>query len=215
VLVKLAFLQHLYGIVSLRKTIAELEVNIAYRWFLHFNLDTSIPHFATVSYAFATRFPSELFQDIFAWVLDVAVSKNLVKAENIFMDATHIKANASKKKKYKAHATITARTYDDKLREEINADRVAHGKKPLKSLPDVEPATKEVVKSVIDPDCGMFHKGEHKVEFAYTAHTVCDENGLVLETDVISGNVHDSTMFDELYHNTIVKFEEVEREGYD
>jgi len=215
VLVKIAFLQHLYGIVSLRKTLAEIEVNIAYRWFLHFNLDTRIPHFATVSYAFATRFPSELFQEIFAWVLDAAVCKKLVKAENIFMDATHIKANANKKKKYKAQATVTARTYDDKLREEIDADRVAHGKKPLKPLLHAEPATKEVVKSITDPDCGMFHKGEHKVEFAYTAHTVCDENGLVLETDVSPANVHDSTMFDELYHNTIEKFEEVKRVGMD
>ena len=215
VLVKMAFLQHLYGIPSLRKTVAEKEVNIAYRWFLHFNLDTSVPHFATVSYAFATRFPSELFQEIFAWVLDTAVAKKLVKADRIFIDATHIKANASKKKKYKGQAAVTARTYDDKLREEINADRMAHGKKPLKPPSDPEPPTKEVTKSVTDPDSGMFHKGEHKVEFAYTGHAVCDKNGLVLESDVSPANVHDSTMFDELYNNTIEKFEEVERIGMD
>ena len=215
VLVKMAFLQHLYGIPSMRKTVSEIEVNIAYRWFLHFNLDTKIPHFATVSYAFATRFPSELFQEIFSWVLATAASKKLVKAENIFMDATHIRANANNKKKYKAQALITARTYDEQLREEINADRIAHGKKPLKPLEDTEPATKEVTKSVTDPDCGVFRKGEHKTEFAYTAHTICDENGIILEADVSPANVHDSTMFDELYKNTIDKFEEVKRIGMD
>jgi len=215
VLVKMAFLQHLYGIPSLRKTVAEIDVNIAYRWFLRFNLSTKIPHFATVSYAFATRFPSEVFQEIFSWVLATAVSKKLVNAENIFIDATHIRANANKKKKYKTQAEITARTYDEQLREEINADRVAHGKKPLKPPSETEPKTKEVSKSITDPDCGVFRKGEHQTVFAYTAHTICDENGIVLEADVASANVHDSTMFDELYKETIEKFEEVKRVAMD
>ena len=215
VLVKMAFLQHLYGIRSMRKTVEEIEVNIAYRWFLHFNLDDKIPHFATVSYAFATRFPSELFQEIFSWVLSAAVSKKLVKAENIFIDATHIRANANKKKKYKEQAEITARAYDELLREEINADRAAHGKKPLKPLPEKESKAKEVTKSITDPDCGVFRKGEHNTEFAYTTHTICDKNGIVLAADVAPANVHDSTMFDELYKATIEKFEEVERIGMD
>ena len=34
--------------------------------FLHFNLDTPVPHFATISYAFATRFPAKLFEEIFS-----------------------------------------------------------------------------------------------------------------------------------------------------
>ncbi|MEG2378326.1 MAG: transposase, partial [Clostridia bacterium] len=63
VVVKIAFLQHIFGIRSLRQTIKEVETNIAYRWFLHYNLDTEIPHFATISYAFATRFPDELFSE--------------------------------------------------------------------------------------------------------------------------------------------------------
>ncbi len=52
VLVKMALLQHLYGIRSLRQTVMEINMNIAYRWFLHYDLDTKVPHFATVSYAF-------------------------------------------------------------------------------------------------------------------------------------------------------------------
>ncbi len=66
IVVKIAFLQHLFGIRSLRQTIKEVEMYIAYRWFLHFNLDTPIPHFATISYAFATRFPKKLFEKIFS-----------------------------------------------------------------------------------------------------------------------------------------------------
>ena len=34
VLVTMVLLQHLYGLPSLRRTAAEVEVNVAYRWFL-------------------------------------------------------------------------------------------------------------------------------------------------------------------------------------
>ena len=33
-LVKIPFIQYLYGIKSMRQTIREIEVNVAYRWFL-------------------------------------------------------------------------------------------------------------------------------------------------------------------------------------
>lgn len=33
-LIKIPFIQYLYGIRSMRQTIKEIEVNVAYRWFL-------------------------------------------------------------------------------------------------------------------------------------------------------------------------------------
>lgn len=189
IVVKIAFLQHLFEIRSLRQTIKEVETNIAYRWFLHFNLDTPIPHFATISYAFATRFPDKLFEEIFSWILEKAVEKRMVDAKAIFIDATHIKANANKKKHRKEQAEFTARVYEQKLRQEIDADREAHGKKPLKEKSEKVENTKEVTVSTTDPDCGLFHKGEHKVEFAYTTHTACDKHNFVLGAKVTAGNV--------------------------
>lgn len=215
IVVKIAFLQHLFGIRSLRQTIKEVETNIAYRWFLHYNLDTKIPHFATISYAFATRFPNELFQEIFSWILERAVEKRMVDAKAIFIDATHIKANANKKKNRKEQAKLTARVYDNRLKEEINADRLEHGKKPLKEQKEEKTAKKEITVSTTDPDCGLFHKGEHKVEFAYTAHTACDKHNFVLGVTVTPGNVHDSVVFDEVYEEAKEKFEEIESVAVD
>lgn len=212
VLVKMALLQHLYGIRSMRRTVEEVEMNMAYRWFLHFNLDTPIPHFATVSYAFATRFPSEVFEAIFAWILEEAVTKGFVKAQVVFIDATHVKASANKHKKRKVLAQKTARIFDETLRAEIAADRAAHGKKPLKDRDDDEPGSgsKEITVSTTDPESGIFHKGEHEVQFAYTAHVACDHNNFVLACEVAPGNVHDSVMFDAVYEAVTEKFEEVE-----
>jgi len=61
--------------------------------------------------------------------------------------------------------------------------------------------------STVDPDCGLFHKGEHKKVFAYSANTACDKNNFILGFNLASGNTHDSTMFPSLYKkliNTII-----------
>ena len=52
VLIKMVLIQHLFGIASLRQTYRDIQVNVAYRWFLGYSLLEEIPHFATVSYAF-------------------------------------------------------------------------------------------------------------------------------------------------------------------
>jgi len=215
VLVKIVLIQHLFGIRSLRQTIQEIAVNMAYRWFLGFGIDTAIPHFATVSYAFATRFPSELSEKIFAWILDAAVGRKFVHAETVFIDGTHIKASANKNKKRKELAKATARVYDEQLRKEIDADREAHGKKPLKDKEEKESETKEVTVSTTDPASGIFRKGEHETQFAYEAHTACDDRGFVLGYEVTPGNVHDSTAFDTVYDKVTEAFPEVEAVAMD
>ena len=208
VLVKICLIQHLFGIPSLRQTLREVEVNLAYRWFLGLDLTTKPPHFATVSYAFATRFPSEIARKIFSWILDAAVAQKVVAAEEVYIDATQTKASANKKKSRKVMIAETARVYDEQLREEISADREAHGKKPLKES-TTSPKVKEVTVSQTDPDCGIFRKGEHKVEFAYETHTACDARGFVLGYEVTAGNVHDSVAFDPLYDQVTERFPEI------
>lgn len=211
VLVKIVLLQRMFGIASLRRTVSEIEVNMAYRWFLGFDFTSPVPHFATVSYAFATRFPSEAFERIFSWILEKAIDKGLVNAKTVFIDATHVKANANKKKNRKVIAQELAKVYDQQLREEINAERASHGKKPFESDDDGNDSpSREVTVSTTDPEAGLFHKGEHKVVFAYTAHVACDEDNFVLGCEVTPGNVHDSTVFDAVYEDVVERFEEVE-----
>lgn len=72
VLIKMVLIQHLFGIPSLRQTWRECDVNVAYRWFLGYDLLEHIPHFATVSYAFCNRFPAELSVEIFDHILNKA-----------------------------------------------------------------------------------------------------------------------------------------------
>ncbi len=64
--------------------------------------------------------------------------------------------------------------------------------------------------STTDPESGLFVKGDHKVQFAYEAHTACDEHGYILETVVTPGNVHDSVAFDDVYDKVTERFPEIE-----
>ena len=217
VLIKMVLIQHLFGIPSLRQAHREIQVNLAYRWFLGYGLLDDIPHFATVSYAFCKRFPDELTTEIFEHILNKALNNRMVDPSTIFIDGTHIKASANKKKYQKEQVAKAAKVYSGQLRREVNAEREKLGKKPIEDDEDDQDptppsggGTTEKTVSVTDPDSGMFVKGEHERQFAYEAHTVCDRRGFVLGVEVTAGNVHDSVAFDGLYDRVTEYFPEVE-----
>ena len=132
VLIILVLIQHLFGIRSLRQTLRDAEVNVAYRWFLGYTISQRLPHFATISYAFRHRFTAEVIEGIFRWILKEVARAGYLTAEVVFVDGTHIKANANLKKQVKKAIPVAAKRYQEQLDEEIEADRAAHGKKPLK-----------------------------------------------------------------------------------
>jgi len=211
VLFKIVLIQHLYGIRSLRQTVAEIEMNIAYRWFLGYRISEPIPHFATVSYNFRHRFNGDTVEQIFCWILDEVNRAGYLSPEVVFIDGTHVKANANLKKQVKKAIPVAAKAYEKQLREEVNADREEHGKKPFDDDPPDAPAEeKEIATSKTDPDCGLFHKGDHKKCFAYSVQTACDRHNYILGVDVHAGNLHDSVAFDGIYEQVTKRFPEIE-----
>ena len=137
-LIKIPIIQYMFGIKSMRQTIKEIEVNVAYRWFLGLGFHDPVPHFSTFGKNYKRRFEgTDLFEQIFEKILYQCMKEGLVDTNTIFVDATHVKAAANRKKAKKILvAKKNARAYDQQLREEISADREAHGKKPLKDKDD-------------------------------------------------------------------------------
>ena len=212
VLIKMVLIQHLFGIPSLRQTYREIQLNVAYRWFLGYSLLDRIPHFATVSYAFCKRFPSELPTEIFEHILNKAINNRAVDPSAVFIDGTHIKASANKKKFQKEQVAKTAKIYEEQLRKEVNAERAELGKSPIDDDDD-DPnggGTAEKTVSTTDPDCGIFVKGDHERQFAYEAHPACDKNGMVLAVEVTAGNVSDSVAWDAVYDKVTGRFDEAQ-----
>ncbi len=65
VLFKMVIIQHLYGIPSLRRTVEEIDMNVAYRWLLGYTMSDKLPHFATISYNFLHRFTEQTIEAVF------------------------------------------------------------------------------------------------------------------------------------------------------
>ena len=209
-LIKLPFIQYLYGIRSMRQTVKEIEVNVAYRWFLGLDMLDKVPHFSTFGKNYTRRFKdTDLFEQIFSHILQECYKFKLIDPSEVFVDATHVKARANNKKMQKRIAHEEALFFEDLLKKEINEDREAHGKKPLKEKDDDDHnkptgggdnrEEKTIKTSTTDPESGWFRKGEHKNVFAYAVQTACDKNGWILGYSIHPGNHHDSRTFKSLY----------------
>lgn len=217
-LIKIPLIQYLYGIKSMRQTIKDIEVNMAYRWFLGLELYDPVPHFSTFGKNYTRRFKdTDLFEQIFQHILEECYRFKLVDPTQVFVDATHVKARANNKKMQRRIAHQETLFYEEMLRKEIDTDRAEHGKKHLKDKDDDhKPGTgggdkfedytndvpldgKTVKVSTTDPESGWFRKGEHKHVFAYGIETACDRNGWILGFTVNPGNEHDSRTFKGLY----------------
>lgn len=196
--IKIPFIQCLFGIHSMRQTIKEIEVNVAYRWFLGLTLDDKVPHFTTYGKNYSRRFQDkQVVEAIFCHVLGCCINAGLIDPSEIFVDGTHIKAAANNHKYINQEVDQQAKFMAEQLELEINRDREKHAKKWLGLAKEKEPDTKKV--STTDPESGWFHKGEHKQVFAYNAQVACDKHGWALAYSVEAGNVHDSQAFPALF----------------
>lgn len=192
-LFKLLFIGYLFGIRSERQLIREVQVNVAYRWFLGLGLTDKIPDSSTLSQNRRRRFnESDVYQSIFDEIVLQAIKKKLVSGRVLYTDSTHLKANANKNKHIQAEASQSARDYLEDLNLAIEEDRQKHAKKPLKPRA-VEPKEKMIKQSKTDPDSGyMVRDGKPKGFFYLDHRTVDGKANIITDVHVTPGNVHDS-----------------------
>ena len=206
VLFKMTMIQYVFGIRSMRQTIKEIETNVAYRWFLGFGFHTEVPHFSTFGKNYVRRFENtDVFEQIFYCILKEIVEEGLLSADHIFIDSTHVKASANKRKFDKKMVRKETRAYEEKLQEELNIDREKNGKKPFPPKKFEKEEWKEIKESTTDPESGYYVKDERTKQFAYSFHAATDERGFVLGTIVTPGNIHDSHILQPLVEKVIEK----------
>jgi transposase len=100
IIAKILLIGYLYDIFSERKLMSEIQVNIAYRWFLGIDLDETIPDHSTLSQLRRRKFnDSRLFEDIFDEIVRKCIEIGLVTGETLLTDSTHIRANAANEKR--------------------------------------------------------------------------------------------------------------------
>jgi transposase len=137
VLFKMLFIGYLFGIRSERQLERDVEVNIAYRWFLGFSLTDKVPDHSTISQNRRRRFKdTDIAQQIFDNIVLQAISHKLVDGKILYTDSTHLKANANKRKLIEKEVNRSVKDYVEELDRAIDEDRIAHDKKPLKKTPN-------------------------------------------------------------------------------
>ena len=192
-LFKTLFVGYLFGIRSERQLMREIEVNVAYRWFIGLRLTGKVFDASTVSQNRRRRFDgTDIAQRIFDHIVEQAIAKGLVGGEVLFTDSTHLKANANKGRYDKEMVAKSRAAYWNDLDAAVAQDRAAHSKSPLKPK-DRQPPIKETKISRTDPDAGyMVRDGKPKGFFYLDHRTVDGRFAIITDTHVTPANVHDS-----------------------
>ncbi len=180
---KLLFIGYLFGVHSERQLMREVQVNVAYRWFAGFRLTEKVPDASTFSQNRRRRYTdTTVYQEIFAAIVRQAMGHGLVGGRVLYTDSTHLKANANKKKFDTMQVEQTPSAYLAQLDAAVDADRQAHGKKPLERNDD-PPPPKDTKVNRTAPDSGFLMREGKPEGFFYLDHrTVDGKHAIITDT---------------------------------
>jgi transposase len=208
VVAKMLLLGYLYNIGSERQLMRDIQVNLAYRWYLGYDLDEEVPDHSILSKA-RRRFGLEFFGRLFEYILGCCKQVGIVRGENVLMDSTIVEANASldsltglryRPEEYWEQLEKQAEPEDDSdsslavtTKKDGTDDQLPGHKRPR------EQRTCDKKYSTTDPDASLYHRSGKEPKLAYKAHFLADEyKGVVTAVASSSAAVDDTTMVPEL-----------------
>jgi len=185
VIAKMLLLSFFSGIDSERELMRQIQVNIAYRWYLGYSLEESIPNHSVLSKA-RRRFGTEFFERLFAEVLSSCRSVGLVDGDTILVDSTMVHANASMDS-IKAYW----RKLEDLAGDDDDRPLLGSKKRGCSKASDMR-------RSTTDPDATFINKPGQK-GLGYKANVAADAaNGVITAVTVSTAQTDDTTAVPEL-----------------
>ena len=179
VLLKMMLIGYLYDITSERKLAQELRVNLAFMYFLGYDIDEETPNHSVLSKA-RRRFGIKIFEQFFERLVEECKSKGLIQDEKAFIDSSLIPANASLSSIVDCdRKVILKRTPKEYLKvvEETNPadDSELHQVKKdnPKPTPPKLPKNKTCY-SKTDPDASLIKHKNKPPKLAYKQHISVD-----------------------------------------
>ena len=196
VMFKALFLGYLFGVRSERQLVREIEVNVAYRWFLGLGLSDPVFDASTLSQNRRRRYSdTSVAQGIFDAIVGQAIGHGLVDGTVLYTDSTHLKANANKNRFDQAVIAKSRSDYWEALERAVEDERAAHGQKPL-SQQERRPAEKKTKISRTDPEAGYMVRDGKPKGFFYLDHRSVDGRlGIITDSFTTPANVHDSIVY--------------------
>jgi transposase len=202
IITKIFLIGYFYDIFSERRLMDEIQVNIAYRWFIGIDLDEPVPNHSTLSQLRRRKFnDSRIFEDIFDEIVEKCIEIGLVTGKILLTDSTHIRANAANDKSETVVVQQEPSDYMRKLDEAALADGL------IKELGEPKFVEKEVTKSVTDPDCGMLGRPGKPSGFHYLNHQTIDgDSGIITDVHITPANAADHSQHAPRVNYQIDKF---------
>ena len=224
VLIKIHILKFLFNEDSLRKTYESLNYNLLYKWFIGYDINKKTPDHSTYSKNYKRKFcklEKDLLQTVFDKVIDLLINWDCLDMTAVYIDSTHTKAYANKKKHHKEIVKTEIKKYQKELDLEIalkglqeedltDEEYLEEVQKIIKCNEEVETdeviGEKEIIVSDVDKDAGMLYKSDKEKMFGYNTSVICDNNNYILTVDTNGSNVHDSVSFYQSFENLIKHF---------
>ena len=200
-MIRMLIVGYVFAIRSERRICAEVQVNLAYRWFCRLGVEDKIPDHSVFSRARHERFrESDALRRVFERVVGMCIAAGLVGGEAFSIDASLIKADVDKKKRSPGdqpidwpmpeEASHAVREYlaalDAARRDEESGGGDGSGSsnsgggKPPKEISLTDPQAAWVARKGVDPF------------FAYDANYLIDNKfGIILDADGTRANRSD------------------------
>ncbi len=226
VLFKMMLIGYFYGITSERRLAEEISVNLAYMWYLGYDLDEKTPNHSVISKA-RVRYDKEVFEEFFRRILQLCIEAGLVKCEKIYIDSTLIQANASVKRVVSKNSAFQVKFTPKEFVECIfkenpnsfettNSDeqticenQIDKSKKHHQSYWQKHISNDDYI-SRTDPDASIIGRPNKGLRLMYKQHFTIDTNGRIITgVSVTSGIVEDSEKLQELIKKQPFKPKEI------
>lgn len=197
-MIRMLIVGYVFAIRSERRICAEVQVNLAYRWFCRLGIEDAIPNHSAFSRARNERFrESQALRCVFERVVAKCIATGLVGGEAFSIDASLIKADVDKKKRSAGDKPIewpkaeeashavreylaaldAARSEDDGEDGTGGGNDSGRGGKPPKEVSLTDPQAAWVARKGVDPF------------FAYDANYLIDNKfGIILDAEGTRAN---------------------------
>ena len=199
---KLQLIAFFEGIRSERQLMETVNLNLAHRWFIGYDLDEPVPDHSSLS-KIGERYGLKVFQLFFEQIVKLCIEAGLVWGEELYFDSTKVLANANIKGMID-RAEFEAQQHLDHLFERFEEDATAFSKLVAKyngkrligvRKPYYQRITDDQV-CPIDPDAApMKPSGGGNAVLGYHDHYVVDSGKarIILSALVTPASITDNT----------------------
>ena len=173
-MIRILLVGYCFGIRSERRLCEEVNLNLAYRWFCKLDIEDKVPDHSTFSKTRHGRFrESDTLRFVFEQVLEYCIDEGLVKGEGFAVDASIVRADASKQ-------NIQDKDIDDDWPTPRNSSRPV--KEYLDGMDEGDKPAKRI--SLSDPAARWTAAMGGPAYFAYSTNYLIDiEQGIIVDVE--------------------------------